>query len=116
MVNLYDYEIVAIGQVSHDIANKFSKRTWSSGDQVIALMDEIEKYSVDAFQKIGFLVQVDPTPLIANGEPSITIMGRLSESEFDYDRKKWEVLKARDKGQRVLGEDKNPTGKTVTGE
>lgn len=116
MINLYDRELVQIGQVSYAISEKFSRRTWSSTDSLLALMDEIEKYATDAFYKIGFIVKVDPTPLIAGGTPSISIDKRVNEVEFDYDEKQWEVLKAKNWGQKVLNEDKNPTGETVTGE
>lgn len=116
MVNLLDRELVAIGKVSHEVAVRFSKRTWTSQQTLLALMDELEKYAVDAFQKIGFHVQVDPTPMIANMPPNISIMDRIEQSEFDYDEKKWEVNKAIARSERIHNEDQNPIGKTVTGE
>lgn len=116
MINLYDRELVEIGKVSHQISERFSRRTWTSTDSLLAVMDEIEKYAMDAFYRIGFIVQVDPTPLIAGGAPTISIDKRVNEIEFDYDEKQWEVLKAKNWGQNVLNEDKNPAGETVTGE
>lgn len=115
LASLNDEDLVKIGQVSHQIQAKYGRRQWSSRGSLLRLMDEIEKEAVDRFLKIGFVVQVDTSPMLAGYPPTISIAERFG-SIFDPEKKSWEVKKANTRNESILHEDKNPTGKTVTGE
>lgn len=62
-------------------------------------LNEFHKYAVGEFEKLGFIAEVDVTPIWADKPPTISIIGRTEYHEFDHDRKRYEVRKAKEEGR-----------------
>lgn len=114
LASLNDEDLVKIGQVSHELQKRYGHKQWHSRDGLLALMDQFRAEAQERFLEIGFGVTVDTTPMLANQPPVVSIASR--HHAFDPEKKQWEVRKAEETAQRIYGEDKNPMGKTVTGE
>lgn len=101
---LYDYEIMKVGKIAKEISSEFSKKTNTQMN-----LAEMAKKAEDRFQEIGLRVHVDLAPVLFFQPPCIEILGRIdttenAKQEFDHDRKRWEVLASKAKGEKFLGE------------
>lgn len=99
LVNLYDEDVVRIGKISAELVDRWSGRTNSQLN-----LDLLEKEAVARFTEIGFTIQVDTTPCLVGHAPVISITGRTDAHVFDVEKKRWEVLKAKIRGQRIHGQ------------
>lgn len=104
MADLYDYEIMKVGKIAHELSEQFSKRTNNQMN-----LSELAKKAEDKFREAGFIVHVDYAPLLTGGSPVIEIIDRVSttveaKQEFDHDRKRWEVLGGNARGEKFRGE------------
>ena len=101
---LYDYEIMKVGKITKELVAEFSKKTNTQMN-----LSEMAKKAEDRFQAIGLKVHVDLAPVLFYQPPCIEIMGRIdttenAKSEFDHDKKKWEVLGGNTRGEKFRGE------------
>ena len=104
MADLYDYEIMKVGKIAHELSTQFSQRTNNQMN-----LSELAKRAEDRFKEAGFIVHVDLAPVLMGGSPAIEILGRVSttveaKQEFDHDRKRWEVLGGNARGEKFRGE------------
>jgi len=106
--DLYDEEIARIPRVWQQLMAEFSKRPNTKGN-----LEELAKRANEEFLKIGLIVEVNTLPTLIfdpykneYGNPEITILGRIpgTISEFDHEKKGWEVVKSRDRGEDYLGQ------------
>lgn len=70
-----------------------------------ALRDEL----LTGLMGMNILAEFDPTPCFYGEPPAIEIRGKVAgdsihEYGFDHEKKKWEIDKARSKGEDYLGE------------
>jgi hypothetical protein len=117
VTEVYDYEMKKIGEVWASLVAEFSKRP-----NTRANLEELSKRAAEAFQRIGFVVEVNTIPcLIADangntGAPEIVLIGRVPGTHyqedgvtmFDHELKRAEVLTARERGERFAGEKDKP--------
>lgn len=102
IINLYDEELPRVGEVAYSI-NQLWKETarhldlFNSKESSIKL-GEFHKKAVGAFEKAGFIVEVDITPIYMDQPPSISIVDRVDTIDFDHEKKAHEIKKSRDKG------------------
>ena len=102
--DLYDYEIMKVGKIAKELSAEFSKKTSTQMN-----LSEMAKKAEDRFQAIGFKVHVDLAPVLFGQPPCIEILNRIettvqAKEEFDHDRKRWEVLGSKAKGESFRGE------------
>jgi hypothetical protein len=104
IADLYDYEITKVGKIAKELTDEFSKKTNTQMN-----LSELAKKAEDRFLSVGFKVHVDLAPVLFGQPPTIEIMDRVSttveaKSEFDHDRKRWEVLGGNARGEKFRGE------------
>ena len=102
MQHLYDEEIEKMEKVGANLNEKYqyvlSKMDLDAPmckrnrELLTAWHDEV----MNRYAQIGFAVECDITPALAGlAPPTIEIIGRTEDHEFDFEKKKWEVLKSR---------------------
>jgi hypothetical protein len=90
MQDLYKHEHDAIVNIVDRVRTKYMDGSDVTFDKLSRLHNELEGRLSDA----GYEVTVDVTPLLDGFPPSVAINGRKEAvSEFDYERKAWEVKK-----------------------
>lgn len=96
MVNLYDFEIKSIYEEI-----QYVQRKWWGKPNTSANLDMLHRELVGRLEDLGFIAHVDVTPTL-EGEPvDVRIEGRVNVEEFDYEKKGYEVQKAREKNEDV---------------
>lgn len=93
ITELYDHEIHDINALTYKIMKKYEKRELSKES-----VAEMEKEIVGRFFDLGFHVEVDFLSWLVDQEPAPTIIvnSRVNVAkEFDYDKKRYEVLQDR---------------------
>jgi len=102
MINLYDEELPKVGKAAHtmnelwkETARHIDLRNQKESSQKIT---EWHKRAIGEFERAGFVVEVDMTPIYADMPPTISIVDRTNKVIFDHEKKGWEVKKSRDKG------------------
>ena len=102
MIDIYDSELPKIGKVSQDLNQKWNflarRLDGATGAKLIEALNIFSQEVTGRFQEIGFIAEVDVAPVYMNMPPSITIVDRLIKTEFDYEKKGWEVKKSRAEG------------------
>jgi hypothetical protein len=80
-------------------------------------LEEFAKVAKEGYQKLGFVIDVDTMPCVIadqhgrTGPPEIVVIRRLNpETTMDHEYKRWEVLKAKERGEKFLGEKGGRTG------
>ena len=103
MINLYDSEIIEVGQLTAYLTKKYAHRA-----NTMTVLEEFRNEAIARFADIGFEVTVDVTPSFVSKPPTITIADRIVPLEYGYDveKKTWEVVKSKERKQTVLDEDK----------
>lgn len=93
------------------------RQVYASRANTKANLEEFAKYTKEAFHKLGFVVDVDTMPCIIadakgrTGPPEIVVIRRVDPSKtMDHEYKRWEVLKAKERGEKYLGEKGGRTG------
>lgn len=104
MSELYDYEIMKVGKIAHELSSEFSQRLNNQMN-----LSELAKKAEDRFRAAGFIVHVDLAPVLLGGSPAIEVLGRVStteeaKQEYDHERKRWEVLGGNSRGEKYRGE------------
>jgi len=114
IADLYDHEIAKIGPIWRKLMDEFSRKP-----NTRANLDELVRRATDEFLKIGLVVEVNVAPcLIFNpmtnsyNPPEIVIMGRVPGTHYeeegvplmDHEKKRWEVIKSRERGEDFLGQ------------
>ncbi|MDE2100437.1 MAG: hypothetical protein KGL39_24505 [Patescibacteria group bacterium] len=115
--DLYDEEITKAGQALLKINQEFMHMLATP-----KAYEELQKRVHDEFFKIGLVARVDiPTYIVEGSDnepvvkaPTIEIVGRVPGSSlsvteeglqlFDHERKRHEVIKSRERGEKILGE------------
>lgn len=102
MVNLYDEELPKIGKVAFEM-NKLWKESARRIDladlkKTSKILGEWHSRVEDEFYKIGFIVEVDVTPIWAARPPEIRIADRVKKEEFDHEKHRAEIIKSREQG------------------
>ena len=106
MEHYYDEEIEKVEKVGANLNEKYqyilrrmnldAPMCTKNRELLTAWHDEV----IHRYHQIGFAAECDITPALAGlAPPKIEIVGRLSDHEFDFDKKKWEVLKSRENGK-----------------
>jgi len=104
-LNLQDDEIRKIRDLQLRLNNLFSQRPRTE-----KVIDEIEKEAVEGLYRLGFVAHVDAFPILQGEQITITLLERaIPVTEFDHERKQYDVLKAREKGEAFHGESETPT-------
>lgn len=97
-VNLYDEELPKIGKVSMEVQQKWNDIARhidiSNVKETARKMNEFHKYAVDAFETIGFNVEVDTTTIYVDSPPTISVVSRINPIIFDHEKKAHEIRKA----------------------
>ena len=108
--DLYDYEIMKVGKIAKEISAEFSTKTNNQFN-----LAEMAKKAEDRFMAAGFKVHVDLAPVLFQEPPIIEILSRVdtteeAKQEFDHERKRWEVLGSKDRGELYRGEKEKYNG------
>lgn len=99
-IDLQDSEILEIRRVQNRLNAKFSMRERS--EKVIS---EIEAEAVEELYRLGFVAHIDAFPILQGEQLTITLLARATpDAEFDHERKQYDVIKAREKGETLHGE------------
>jgi hypothetical protein len=107
IADLYDHEVATVDRIGKEIAHKFSHRTATFEN-----LEELVKFAHGRFLEEGFIVEVDTAKCLVLGEaPEIMIIGKVPGHDdhkhgFDHERKRHEVLKSKDTGEKYLGQRK----------
>lgn len=103
--DLQDSEAQEAIQIIVGIQNKYARRA-NTVKNLEALRDEV----LTRFMEVGILATFDPTPCFYGEAPVLEILGKVgaSTSEFDHERKSFEVQKAAERGEQYLGEKEAP--------
>lgn len=86
---------------------------FDSLEQCMNLIDELEKeLAYTMMTEMSIMVRVDGTPVLTGGRPVIEFLGKTEGTEFaiygqDHERKRHEVLKAKERGEDYLGQKDN---------
>lgn len=99
LADLHDEDIVVVGQIWAEISRRFSHKTNTQHN-----LNEMAKFAEAEFARKGFLVHVNLQGVLLNEGPSIDVVAKISDQEFDHDKKGWEVKKAVGKGEKFLGQ------------
>ncbi len=101
MQHLYDEDQERIQKVGINLNQKYqyilrrmdeTPMSKKNRQLLTAWHDEV----IHRYQEIGWVAECDITPALAGlAPPTIEIVGRVENHEFDFDKKKWEVLKSR---------------------
>lgn len=104
LVDVLDEEYIAIQKVGYEMQmlwNELARHiNIANVKETANKVNEWSKRVEGEYQKIGFLVGVDTTPIYVDQPPTISIFDRVTPTEFDHERKGYEVRKSRDKGGR----------------
>ena len=104
-LQLQDSEIRKIRDLQIKLNNEFSRQPRT--DKVI---DEIEKEAVEGLYRLGFVAHVDAFPILQGEQMTITLLERATPNYvFDHERKQYDVLKAKEKGEDFHGESETST-------
>lgn len=104
-LQLQDAEILKIRNFQLQLNSKFSRQPRSE-----KTIDEIEKEAVHELAAMGFIAHVDAFPILQGEQMTITLLQRVdSTMEFDHERKAHDVVKARERGETILGESESPS-------
>jgi hypothetical protein len=108
--DLYDNEVLKIRLVTHLLRLKFGdKELFDSHTGLLRRkqFEEIQKWTEEELFKAGlrgtFVIDVQ------NGNPTIDVWGRVDDAPehkygMDHEKKRDEVIKANERGERYLGE------------
>lgn len=102
MINLYDEEIPKVGEVAYRL-NQLWKETarhinMQNTKETSMKVGEWHKRAIGEFEKAGFIVEVDMTPIYADQPPIVSIVDRVEKVVFDHEKKAYEVKKSRNRG------------------
>jgi hypothetical protein len=102
IINLYDEELPKVGKAAF-IMNELWKETARHIDlrnhkESSQKITEWHKRAIGEFEKAGFVVEVDMTPIYMDMPPTISIVDRVNRVIFDHEKKSYEVKKSRNKG------------------
>jgi hypothetical protein len=115
LLDLYDEDIKRLA----DVYARMNYMCLHTRNSKRALVDLGHRIS-DEFTKAGFIVNVDMSPCAVimpngrSGSPEVEVIGKMddpyNEKQYDHAKKKSEVQKARDRGEKYLGVKQLPTG------
>jgi hypothetical protein len=96
LANVYEDEYKSIQRLGWEVQQYWNEiaRTIdiSNLKETSRKINEFSKWTEDKFEKIGFLVLVDPTPIYADRPPTISLVDRTSgNNEFDHEKKRSEI-------------------------
>jgi hypothetical protein len=98
-VNLYDEELPKIGKVAFEVNYKWKELARhidiSNVKETARKINEFHKYAVDAFETIGFVVEVDTTTIYVDQPPTINVVARVNPIIFDHEKKAYEIRKSK---------------------
>jgi hypothetical protein len=102
LITLYDEELPKVGEVAYKL-NRLWKETARNIDlknskETSNKVNEWHKRAINEFERAGFIVEVDMTPIYRDQPPAISIVDRVSKVIFDHEKKAYEVRKSRAKG------------------
>jgi len=98
--DLYDEDIKRIGELYSEMLDKFAHKT--NNPQNIS---EMCKWGEDKFRSAGYNVGFDLQGILLGMAPTLVIRGKIShDTDFDHDKKRFEVLRANDRGEKYLGQ------------
>ena len=110
MIDLYDEELPVIGKVAHklnriwrDEAHRIDITNLKKTSQIL---NNYHKRCIDEFLDVGFIVEVDVTQIYGDKPPIISIVERVIYEPLDFDKRAWEVRKAKERNESFYGEDK----------
>jgi len=107
IADLYDHDIAKVDRIGRELAHRFSKKEANMQN-----LEELVRAGHDMFLAEGFVVEIDTAKcLILNEPPEVMIIGKVPDHDdhkhgFDHERKRDEVLKAKQTGEAYLGKRK----------
>lgn len=98
LANVYDEEYKAIQKLGWVIQTRWNDAARhidiADSKATAKIVNEFSKWAEGEFEKIGFLIAVDTTPIYSDRPPVISLLSRTSgDNEFDHERKAREVRK-----------------------
>lgn len=100
MADLHDEDIKKIGEIYGEMMRKFGQRPNNQ-----YWLNEMVSWAEDAYYKAGFKVAFDLQNCFFGEPPIMSVLGKVTpDYDFDHDQKRWEVLKANERGEKYLGE------------
>jgi hypothetical protein len=107
---LYDWQYYAVKHV----VTPYLQQRFASRPNTQANLAEFSKYAVEAFRKIGLAADVNLMPCMFGESPEVVVIRNLAVDDhdgYDHERKRWEVLLSKSKGEDYLGQKDGNTGK-----
>lgn len=113
-LDLTDEEIKLFGELTLKIRARYIER-WRlmNFDSIDHAIDELEKFrdelSTTLAERMGLLVTVDGSPILAGEPPIIEVIGKIDGTQFatygmDHEKKETEVKLATERNEAYLGQ------------
>lgn len=106
--DLTDAEIKMVVQVVNRIRERYSNKPFTTEN-----LDGLRDETLTSLAAINVLASVDVAPCLNNEPPIIDILGKVEGDAMhkfgmDHERKRWEVLRANERGEDYLGQKEAP--------
>jgi hypothetical protein len=110
---LTDTEAQAAMAVIVPIQSKYANRP-----NTVANLEELRDEVLTKLMECNILAEFDPSPCFHGEPPILELRGKIATDSihkygFDHEKKQYEVLKARDRGEDYLGEKERPDSRKV---
>jgi hypothetical protein len=104
-IDLTDEEVAKSVSIVYELQQKYATRAFTEAN-LDALRDEV----LTRLAEVGVLATFDPAPCLHGEPPVVEFLGKVSGDKtfhtegLDHERKQWEVLKAKERGEDYYGQ------------
>jgi len=95
MVNLYQNEVEEITSTVEKVSQAWWGKT-ASGENLALLHKEL----LGRLQDIGFIADVDVTPVLAGLPATVAIVDRVDAQDFDIEKRQYELRQMEDRNEK----------------
>jgi hypothetical protein len=98
LVNIYDEDYKRIQEVGWEIQQEWNKiaarLNLGNVKETSMMVNGWAMWVEQQFERIGFVVGVDTTPIYGDRPPQVSLLARTEPEEFDHERKAHEVRRS----------------------
>jgi hypothetical protein len=102
--DLTDHEVMQIGKIVGELVAKYGRKANTAEN-----LDQLRDEALTRFAEAGIIATLDPAPCFYGEPPVVEIIGKIGGDPiekygFDHERKQYEVIKSKDRGEDYLGQ------------
>lgn len=101
--DLTDHDVMIVGKIVGDLMAKYSDKPNTPEN-----LDHLRDEALTRLAEAGILATLDPAPCFYGEPPVLEILGKVGDpgftAEFDHERKQYEVIKSKERGEDYLGQ------------